>query len=247
MTIYENHIFDGISSIANCHISSIANCHCVVYAFSGVFKSQEISTVAYRRGEFRRHRCKLSSRELILSFVCFAIQQIEILLQGLLDEDPESDLPDKLLDKIERSKGLEECKEANRKRLQAHIEAAKRRERREKKAAEEEAKKTTDESSSAGTGILSSLGMAIINELQKEREEDPFTLFCLSLSPRLRALPKPVGRELMMRLFKFVTDAESFEEERADKDHTFTAVPFTVEEQVSVCTSLIVIIFYFNF
>lgn len=163
-------------------------------------------------------------------------------------DDVDSSLPAKLLDKIERSKGLDKCKEANRQRLQAHIQAAKRREKelaKREKAKEVvktglDARETDKEES--GTSVMTSLGMALINELQKEKEEDPFTLFCLSLAPRLRALPRTVGRQLMMHLFQQVFSFESKEEENIDDStpddlhdsENFTAPDFSPEEQVSL-------------
>ena len=168
-------------------------------------------------------------------------------IENVSSSDDLGKLSQKQLDKIERSKGLEECREANRKRLQAHIKAAKQCEKMQEKSKRESEKQKSSEqkptAEEAPNSILNSLGMSILTELQKEKEEDSFTLFCLSLlAPRLRALPRAVSRDVMMKLYQTVHDAEKKVEEDSATESperienlaaNFSAPPFKAEEQVS--------------
>lgn len=139
-------------------------------------------------------------------------------LISLQSEDPTAfNISSKRALKIEKQRQLDEAAEARRQRLRTHVKATRLREW-ELATKKKEEKEKEESKSSGDIALLSNMGLAILNELHREKEEDHHTLFCLSLASKLRTFPKKEGRKVTLQILHLVSDVEDQLEETQSKD-----------------------------
>ena len=124
----------------------------------------------------------------------------------MIPERIPGEIPEKKRIKIEQRKVEATMKEAMRERLKLHAKAT----RLQDWKLKEEAPEVRDHDEfNPSSNDLASLGLSILSELQKQKEEDFFSLFCLSIACKLRALPQSTSESLTVKILELVNSANT--------------------------------------
>lgn len=122
-----------------------------------------------------------------------------------------NDIPRHLAAKMKRQKELEARREAMRKNM-----IEQRKEEQLQTPPEKNHGISAFSEANSSYNAINTVGLAMLKELQQDKEEDAHTLFCLSVAARLRALPPALSRSTTASFISVLNEAE----DRAEAEST---------------------------